>query len=150
MPCSTAADTDPERQPLLPNDTNPNSAQMPTVQRGRFWRRARTVLKGSASTITFRYPNETIVWTPCGVLEGKLVECSSVVAPMDHFNLMKERFPLVGFDPRGDGASRHLAVCFVGGPERDIRRWSGYLPASLPGAFSRIPPGTWSAMAATS
>ena len=36
--------------------------------------------------ISIRYPGESIEWTPCGEVDGRQLECSSIETPYDHWN----------------------------------------------------------------
>ncbi|KAJ3473054.1 hypothetical protein NLG97_g10543 [Lecanicillium saksenae] len=144
MSSSTAPADDPERQPLLSNTANAQDTQdgEPVVQPRPWWKRKRNFLKGCGLLFlidlvvsgivllyllltrghrdaVLRYPGETITWNPCGDLEGRPIECSTVVVPMDHFNASRSgnntfTVPLVRL--RGSGEAKRNILFNPGGP----------------------------------
>lgn len=64
------------------------------------------------------YQGETLVWTDCGNIAGRKLECSRITVPIDHFHADSQ--PHLSFDLplirlRGDDGSRNLFVS-PGGP----------------------------------
>ncbi|OAA58780.1 S33 family peptidase [Cordyceps fumosorosea ARSEF 2679] len=143
MASSTAVSAAPEREPLLPNSTNSNTGEEPIAQRRPWWKRKRTILKGCGviflldlcisgllslylvlsrryrGDVVLRYPNETIVWKPCGDTEGKPLECGTIVVPMDHFNTSRcgnETFTVPLVRLRGSERATHNVLINPGGP----------------------------------
>ncbi|TQV94471.1 S33 family peptidase [Cordyceps javanica] len=96
---------DGERAPLLPGNAEEAAA---TASQPPIWKRKRTLLWsliamiiGVAAAVAIfllvrpgsggtdaerRYPGESIAWKPCGEVDGKPVECSSIDVPMDQFD----------------------------------------------------------------
>ncbi|ATY60396.1 S33 family peptidase [Cordyceps militaris] len=95
---------DGERAPLLPSNAQEEAA---ALREPPIWKRKRTIIwsllamvaaivaavaifflvrPGSTKGDELRYPGESITWSPCGKVDGKPVECSSINVPIDQFD----------------------------------------------------------------
>ncbi len=129
---------DGERAPLLANNAEEATA---AVRQPPIWRRKRTVIWSLLVVVTaaaaavgifvlvrpgsskhggeHRYPGESIAWTPCGEIDGKPVECSSLDVPMDQFDATRsgnKTFSLPLMRRRGGANATTNILLNPGGP----------------------------------